>query len=198
MKLILYCLLLHLSLAGKAQKAADTVPAELLTNDSTYWTMSTLSTLQYVNNQPGAYYGTTTSGGGLLARFKFLPGNRYKFQLLVQVNSYGTRTETWTEVEGKVRFTQDEKGQAIFVTSAEKGLYRINKNGNLTTRNITAEELLRQHSGSYLWEKGTMKDDDRHTYLFLLDLKAHPGTDARDSKGFDPSWVSKYRIANAK
>jgi hypothetical protein len=194
MKPFLIAHLLLFALRSSAQTSPDTIPKELLTNDSTYWTFSTLSNLRYVNTQPGAYYGTTTGGGGMIGKYKFYPGNRYRFQLYVQVNSYGTRTETWTDVEGSVRFSRDEKGQAVFFTTAEKGLYRIINNGKVTQRAITETELAGQHSGRYLWERGTMKDDTKNTCLFLLDLKAHPGADANDSKTFDPSWVSVFRI----
>jgi hypothetical protein len=199
MSKVLFSLCLLLSLAGWSQgKTADTVPAELLTNDSTSWTFSTLSTLRYVNTQPGAYYGTTTSGGGMIANYKFFPNNRYRFQLLVQVNTYGMRTETWTEVEGKVLFTKDEKGQPIFVTTAEKGHYRINKNGNMTRRDITADELKRQHSGRYLWEKTKMKDDPKHDYFLTVDLKAHPDADANKPGSIDASWITKFHIPASK
>jgi hypothetical protein len=192
-KIILaFCLLFSLPVFSQS-KTADTVPGELLTNDSTQWTFSTLSTLRYVNTQPGAYYGTTTSGGGMIVNFKFLPDNRYRFQLYVQVNTYGLRNETWTEVEGKVNFTRDDKGQSIFITTAEKGHYRINKNGNITTRAVTAEEL-RQHSGRYLWEKTMLKDDPRNIYLLTVDLKAHPDADANKPGSIDPSWITKFHM----
>ena len=58
----------------------------------------------------------------MLVKFKFKENNRFEFQLYVQVNSYGTETETWTHVEGTVQFTKDEKGQQIFTTKAEKGI----------------------------------------------------------------------------
>jgi hypothetical protein len=195
MKKAIVCLCLFLSLGSFAQsKSGDTVPAELLTNDSTDWTISTISTINYVNTQPGAYYGTTTSGGGMLVKFKFLPGNRYHFQLYVQANSYGTRTETWTEVEGTVLFTKDEKGQNIFITKAEKGLYRIYNNGKSTQRAITAEELKGQHSSRYIWQKTMLKDDAQNIYLLMVDLKAHPDADVNHPQTIDPSWVSKFHI----
>ena len=195
MSKIIIALCLLFSLPGFCQnKTANTVPSELLTNDSTQWTFSTLSTLRYVNTQPGAYYGTTTSGGGMIANFKFFPDNRYRFQLYVQVNTYGLRNETWTEVEGKVNFTTDDKGQSIFVTTAEKGHYRINKNGNITTRAVTAEELKRQHSGRFLWEKTMLKDDPRNSYFLTVDLKAHPDADANKPGSIDPSWITKFHI----
>lgn len=194
MKKAIFALSLLLSISSMAQtKMENTVPKELLTNDSTYWTFTTLSTINYVNTQPGAYYGTTTSGGGMLGKYKFLPNNRYRFQLYVQVNSYGTRTETWTEVEGTVMFTKDEKGQEMFVTKAEKGLYRINNNGKATKRAITEEELKKQHSGRYLWEKTMLKDDPKNVYLVMVDLKAHPEADAT-AKNIDPSWIIKFHI----
>jgi len=195
MSKVLFVVYLLASLQGLSQTGAgDTVPKELLTNDSTQWTFSTLSTLRYVNTQPGAYYGTTTTGGGMIANFKFFPGNKYRFQLYVQVNTYGMRNETWTEVEGKVHFTKDEKGQPVFITTAEKGLYRVNKNGNLTTRAVTSDELKRQHSGRYLWEKTMMKDDPKNVYLLTVDLKAHPDADAGKPGSIDASWITRFRI----
>ena len=193
-KLILFIYLLA-SCCGFAQTAQnDNVPKELLTNDSTYWTISTLSSVNYVNTQPGAYYGTTTNGGGMIVKFKFLPGNRYRFQLYVQANTYGIRSETWTDVEGTVSFTTDVKGQNIFITKAEKGLYRINNNGKATQRPVSAGELKGTHSGRYLWEKTMLKDDQQHIYLLMVDLKAHPDADVKKAGSIDPSWVSKFHI----
>src|SRR3954465_6856181 len=134
-----------------------TVPTELLTDDSTYWSITTVSTVNYVNTTPGAYYNTVKSGGGMIVKFKFKENNRYEFQLYLQANTYNIENETWTNVEGTVEFTKDEKGQDIFTTKAEKGTYRIIRNGQITTRAITPDELKSQHSTSYLWEKTMLK-----------------------------------------
>lgn len=190
--------LFFLSLGSAAQtKSGDTVPASLLTNDSTYWTLSTLSNLQYVNTQSGAYYGATTSGGGMLVKFKFLPDNHYIFQLYVQANTYNLRTETWTEVAGSVHFTKDSSGQDVFITKAEKGMYRIVNNGKVTQRTITGEELRRQHSTPYLWQKTVLKDDPRNVYLLVVDLKAHPDANV-NKNNINPSWISKFHLPAAE
>ena len=195
MKKIFLAIALLMSISSFAQtKTENTVPKELLTNDSTYWTISTISTINYVNTTAGPYYGTTVNGGGMLVKFKFLPNNRYRFQLYVQANSYNIRTETWTEVEGSVMFTKDAKGQNIFITRAEKGLYRIYNNGKTTQRPITETELKGQHSTTYLWEKTMLKDDAQNVYLLMVDLKQHPDADVNNPKTIDPSWVSKFHI----
>src|SRR4051812_36129860 len=152
MKKIMILALLLAGLSSFAQ-TSNTVPAELLTDDSTYWSITTVSTANYVNTTPGAYYNTYKSGGGMIARLKFKNNNHYEFQLYLQANTYGIDNETWTDVAGTVEFTKDSKGQNIFITKAEKGTYRIIKNGHTTTRAITKEELQGQHSCTYLWEK---------------------------------------------
>jgi hypothetical protein len=178
------------SLSAKAQQ----VPESVITNDSTYWTISTLSSINYVNTTPGAYYNTYKSGGGMIVKFRFKENNRFEFQLYVQVNSYGTETETWTQVEGTVDFKKDEKGQQVFTTKAEKGVYRIIKNGVTTSRPIPQNELAGQHSNTYLWEKTTLKEDPNNIYLLMVDLDAHPEADINNPKTIDPSWVSKFHI----
>jgi hypothetical protein len=195
MKKLMLAICIIMAIKGMAQsKTENTVPQELITRDKIYWTISTLSTISYVNIQPGAYYGTTTSGGGMLVQFKFLPGNRYRFQLYVEANSYNIRSQAWTEIEGSVIFTKDSKGQDIFITKAEKGEYRMYRNGNSTTRPVTAEELKKQHSGSYLWQKSMLKDDPNNVYLLMVDLKQHPDADVKKAGSIDPSWVSKFHI----
>jgi hypothetical protein len=189
--LVLACLLAGLS--GFAQ-TTNTVPSELLTDDSTYWSITTVSTVNYVNTTPGAYYNTTKSGGGMIVKFKFLNNNRYQFQLYVQANTYGIENETWTDVEGTVEFTKDDKGQDIFKTKAEKGIYRIIRNGQTTTRAITQDELQGQHSSTYLWEKTHLRDDVNNVYLLMVDLKKHPNADVHNPQSIDPSWVSKFHI----
>jgi hypothetical protein len=174
--------------------ADNTVPEELVTDESTYWTISTLSTINYVNKETGPYYNTVTNGGGMIVKYKFLPGNRYLFQLYVQANTYNIRTETWTEVEGTVEFTKDEEGRPIFITTAEKGLYRMINNGNTKERAITDKELEEQHSGRCLWKKAKLKDDSNNIYLLIVDLKAHPDGELRKEGGVYPSYVSKFHI----
>ncbi|MFT3679863.1 MAG: hypothetical protein QM791_06300 [Ferruginibacter sp.] len=193
MKLFLTVISLAL-ITNSFTQQKNTVPAELITNDSTYWSISTLSSIGYVNTTPGAYYNTYKSGGGMIVKFKFKENNRFEFQLYVQVNSYGTETETWTKVEGTVDFLRDDKGQQVFVTHAEKGNYRIIKNGRTTSRSISKDELEGQHSCKYLWEKTTLKDDPNNIYLLTVDLEQHPGADINNPSTIDPLWVSKFHI----
>ena len=188
--------------AQTAQKQAVTakndVPVELITNDSTYWTISTLSGVNYINTTPGAYYGTYKSGGGMIVQFKFKKGNRFEFQLYVQANTYGTDTEAWTQVEGTVEFTKDSKGQQIFITKAQKGTYRTTRNGISTSRPIPENELKGQHSCTYLWEKTIFQDDPKNIYLLMVDLEKYPQADVNNPKTIDPSWVSKFHIPMTK
>lgn len=180
--------------AQTGRPLASTVPYEVLTNDSTYWSISTLSTISYLNTTPGAYYNTYKSGGGMIVKFKFKPGNRFEFMLYVQANTYGTDTETWTQVEGDVEFKKDSKGQNIFVTKADKGIYRIIKNGHTTSRPIPKSELEDQHSCTYLWEKTLMQDDPKNIYLLVVDLEKHPYADVSKPGSIQPDWVSKFHI----
>lgn len=173
---------------------ASTVPYDVLTNDSTYWTISTLSTINYVNTTPGAYYNTNKSGGGMIVKFKFKPGNRFEFMLYVQANTYGTDTETWTQVDGDVEFKKDSKGQNIFVTKADKGTYRIIRNGHTTSRPIPKSELEGQHSCTYLWEKTMFQDDPKNIYLLMVDLEKYPNADISKPGSIHPDWVSKFHI----
>ncbi|HEY6503412.1 MAG TPA: hypothetical protein VIZ28_05500 [Chitinophagaceae bacterium] len=178
------------------KNVTGSVPAEVITGDSVYWTISTVSSIGYVNTTPGANYNTYQSGGGMLVKFKFKENNRFEFQLYVQANTYGSMTEAWTQVEGTVEFTKDAKGQKIFITKAEKGTYRTYKNGVSSSRPIPANELKGQHSCTYLWEKTTFADDPRHIYLLMVDMEEHPVIDLNDPKSIDPSWVSKFHIPN--
>ena len=191
-------LLFVLGMIASLNAGAQQVPDELINDDSTYWTISTLSSVGYVNTTPGAYYNTYRSGGGMIVKFKFKKNNRFQFQLYVQANSYGTDTETWTDVEGAVVFGKDDKGQKIFTTKAEKGIYRIIKNGRTTSRPISPNELAGQHSCTYLWEKTVFKDDPNNIYLLMVDLEQHPNADVNNPSSIDPSWVSKFHIPAKK
>jgi hypothetical protein len=177
---------------------ANTVPTELITDDSTYWTISTVSAMGYVNTTPGANYNTYQSGGGMLVKFKFKKNNRFLFRLYVQANTYGSMTEAWTGVEGSVEFTNDAKGQKIFITKAEKGTYHTYKNGRSTSRPIPENELKARHSCTYLWERTTFADDPKNSYLLMVDMEQHPAVDLNDPKTIDPSWVSKFHIPTGK
>lgn len=180
---------------GQAVKQKpNTVPASVITDDTTYWNITTVSTVGYVNTNSGPYYNNYKSGGGMIVKFKFKPGNRYEFMLYVQANTYGIENETWTQVEGDVEFTKDAKGQNIFITKAKKGTYRIIKNGVTTTRAISEDELKGQHSSSYLWERFDFPDDPDNTYLLLVDLKKNPKADVNVAGSIDPSSISKFHI----
>ena len=172
----------------------STVPAELITDDSTYWMISTISSVNYVNTTPGAYYNTTKSGGGMIVQFKFKPNGRFEFLLYVQANTYGIDNEAWTQVEGTVEFKKDAKGQSIFITKAEKGTYRTTRNESTSSRPIPKADLEGQHSCTYLWEKTKLKDDPNHIYLLMVDLEQHPDIDLSKPATIDPSWVSKFHI----
>jgi hypothetical protein len=172
----------------------STVPAELLTDDSTHWMISTLSTVGYVNTTPGANYNTYKSGGGMIVKFKFKANGRFEFLLYVQANTYGIDNEAWTQLEGSVEFKTDAKGQPVFTTTAEKGTYRTTRNGSTSSRPIPQSDLKTTHSNTYIWQKTKLKDDPNNIYLLMVDLDAHPQSDVNDPKTIDPSWVSKFHI----
>jgi hypothetical protein len=194
MKKIFFLMGLIIAITSSAQTKQTTVPPELITNDSTYWMISTLSSINYVNTTNGSNYGTYKSGGGMIVQFKFKENGRYEFLLYVQANTYGIDNEAWTQVEGTVEFTKDAKGQSIFITKAEKGTYRTTRNGITSSRPIPKNELEGQHSSTYLWEKTKLKDDPNNIYLLIVDMEEHPNIDLKDPKTIDPSWVSKFHI----
>jgi hypothetical protein len=196
MKKIFFLLSSVIAIGSYAQtpKSASTVPDELLTNDSTWWMISTVSTIGYVNTTSGPNYNSYKSGGGMIVKFKFKENGRYEFLLYIQANTYGMDNEAWTQIEGTVEFAKDAKGQSIFITKAEKGTYRTTRNGYTSSRPIPKNELEGQHSCTYLWEKANLKDDPNNTYLLMVDLEEHPNIDLKDPKTIDPSWVSKFHI----
>ena len=194
MKKLIFLAGLAIATVSFAQKNANTVPSSVITDDSTYWSISTVSTIGYVNTTPGAGYNTYKSGGGMIVKFRFKEDNRFEFLLYVQTNTYGIDNEAWTQCEGSVEFTKDAKNQNVFITHAEKGTYRVTRNGNTTTRPIPASDLKTQHSNTYLWEKTTFPDDPNNIYLLMVDLDAHPQADINNPKTIDPSWVSKFHI----
>ncbi len=196
MKKIFLCLLIAVSSVSYAQtiQAKSTVPAELITNDSTYWMISTVSTVGYVNTTAGPDYNSYKSGGGMIVKFKFKPANRFEFLLYVQANTYGIDNEAWTQVEGTVEFRKDEKGQNIFITHAEKGTYRVTRNGSTSSRAIPKNELEGQHSCTFLWEKTKLTSDPDHIYLLMVDMEQHPNIDLKNPESIDPLWVSKFHI----
>ena len=196
MKKIFFLLSSVIAIGSYAQTptAPNTVPAELLTNDSTWWMISTVSTIGYVNTTSGPDYNSYKGGGGMIVKFKFKENGRYEFLLYVQANTYGMDNEAWTQVEGTVEFTKDAKGQSIFITKAEKGTYRTTRNGYNGSRPIPKNELEGQHSCTYLWEKANLKDDPNNTYLLIVDLEEHPNIDLKNPGTIDPSWVSKFHV----
>jgi hypothetical protein len=76
-----------LSTQARLHKRQGKAAQEHITNDSTSWTVSTLPSIGYVNTRPGAGCGSYSSGGCILVKFKFLPGNRYGVHLYVQANT---------------------------------------------------------------------------------------------------------------
>ena len=198
MKKLIFLAGLAIASVSFAQTTANTVPESVLTDDSTYWSISTISTISYVNTTPGANYNTYKNGGGMIVKFKFKENNRFEFLLYVQANTYGIENEAWTQCEGTVEFTKDSKNQNVFITHAERGTYRTTRNGNTSTRPIPESDLKTQHSNTYLWEKTTLKDDPNNIYLLMIDLDAHPQADINNPKTIDPSWVSKFHIPAIK
>ena len=170
------------------------IPVSLLTDDSTWWTTSTLSALGYVSTANSSAYANYKDAGGRVAKFKFTNGNRFRFVLYEQANSYGTETETWTEVEGTVEFTNDEKGQDIFITKAESGSSRVLKNGRMTKRKMRTNELRTQYSNTYLWESITFPGNSSRTCLLMVDLDEHPQASCKSPGSIDRSWVSAFHI----
>lgn len=170
------------------------VPAALLTNDSVYWSITTLSTIGYVNTTPGANYNTYKSGGGMTVKFKFRKNGTYEFMLYIQANTYSIENEAWTHTQGTVEFTNDALGQPVFITHAKKGTYRTNQNGNISSRPIPADELNSKFSNTYLWERTMFNDDPNNIYLLMVDLDEHPGIDLQHPEKINPEWVSKFHI----
>jgi hypothetical protein len=194
---LITCMLIALS--AQTTKAGDTatmagVPSSLLTDDSTWWTTSTLSALGYVSASTSSGYYDHKDAGGRLAKFRFGKDNRFHFILYEQANSYGTETETWIEVEGTVEFTKDEKGQDVFITKAEKGTSRVLKNGRVTKRAIHATELTKTHSNTYLWERISFPGNPSRVCLLVVDLDEHPQASCKTPGSIDRSWVTAYHI----
>ena len=170
------------------------VPQELLTDDSTYWSITTLSTMGYVNTTPGAYYNTYKSGGGMIVKFKFKEDGTYEFMLYVQANTYNIENEAWTQIEGTVEFSKDAFGQPVFITHANKGTYRMNRNGAISSRPVPADELAGKFSNTYLWQKTKLQGDANNVYLLVLDLDEHPGVDLKHPENINPDWISRFHI----
>lgn len=186
-------------LSVQTVRACDTIPApgipsSLLTDDSTWWTTSTLSALGYISASTSSGYDAHKDAGGRVAKFRFDKDNRFYFILYELVNSYGTETETWVEIEGTVEFTKDDKGQDIFITKAEKGSSRVLKNGKMTKRSIHATELAKTYSNTYLWERISFPGDPSRVCLLVVDLDEHPQASCKLPGSIDRSWVTAYHI----
>ena len=198
MFLFLACMALTICSFGQVNKKAlgvpSPVPEELLTDDSTYWSITTMSSINYVNTTPGAYYNTYKNGGGMIVKFKFREDGTYEFMLYVQVNTYNIENESWTHTQGTVEFTKDAFGQPVFITHPTKGMYRMNRNGSLSSRPIPADELNSTFSNTYLWEKTKLKDDPNNVYLLMIDLDKYPGIDLKHPENIKPDWISKFHI----
>lgn len=187
------------ALSAQSVKAGDAisepgVPSSLLTDDSTWWTTSTLSALGYVSASTSSGHYDHKDAGGRVAKFRFGKDNRFHFILYEQANSYGAETETWIEVEGTVEFTKDEKGQDVFITKAEKGISRVLKNGRMTRRAVHATELAKTYSNTYLWERISFPGDPSRICLLVVDLDEHPQASCKTPGSIDRSWVTAYHI----
>lgn len=179
-----------------ADTTKKNVPAELLTPDGKYWTIGTVSSVNFFNTTPGAYYGTVKNGGGIVVFFKFKPGGYFENLVYVMANTYGTDTETWTSIEGTVEFTEKD-GQKIFITHATKGTYRIRKNGVETKRPVPATDLADQHSNTFLWEPWKNPEDATRKYFLLINLDFYPQVKLNDlAHTVKPEWVNKFHIEN--
>lgn len=205
-KVLLFCgLILPVLLSAQVNRtSADKnmfripVPDGVITNDTTYWTISTVSTMGYVNTTPGANYNTYKSGGGMIVRFQFRKDGTYRFLMYLQANSYGVDTETWTDCEGTVEFFRNSKGHQFMRTKALKGTYRITRNGTTTTRPIPVSDLSNQHSNTYICEQTLFKDDPVNEYFLLVDLDAHPTATLDNPSSIQPDWVSRFHIPKRK
>jgi hypothetical protein len=89
MKKIFFLLSSVIAIGSYAQTptTANTVPAELLTNDSTWWMISTVSTIGYVNTTSGPNYNSYKSGGGMIVKFKFKENGRVRI-LIIRAGKY--------------------------------------------------------------------------------------------------------------
>ncbi len=182
------------SLPAREAVGKSVTPLELLTDDSTHWTLSTLSNIQYTNTTPGAYYNTTRDGGGMIVKFKFFQDGRYQFMFYLQVNTYGLSTETWNYVEGNVSFGKDAKGNTIFHTMPISGTSRYVRNGVETVKKMTAEDLRKGQTTTYIWERWEDPNDAKNDYVLMIDIGAHPEIDLDRPSTIDPSWISKFRV----
>lgn len=170
------------------------VPEELITGDSTFWTITAFSRLRNRNSGTVAAYNSNKTSGGMTAKFKFTRDGRFLFLQYAQTNKRGVNKETRTELEGDVDFIRNSKGQPVMITRAKKGVYRIIENGKMTSTDIPKNELESQHSSTYFWEITMVGNDDRNLYLLLVDLEKHPRADADHPSTIDPAWISIFHI----
>ncbi|WP_153799642.1 hypothetical protein [Foetidibacter luteolus] len=170
------------------------VPAEMLTAEGKYWTIGTISSVYFHNTSSGAYYDYVRNGGGVVVFFKFKPGGYFENLVYVVANSYGTSTETWTSIEGTVEFTQ-KQGKDVFITHANKGIYRIRKNVEQSSRPVPVADLKDQHSNTFLYAPWENDEDPNRTYTLMLNLDWYPQVDLNDlDNTVKPEWVNKFHI----
>lgn len=182
--------------SGKS-KASTAIPESLLTDDSVYWTTSTFSSLKYTNTKLVSGQNSYKDAG-MVVKFKFKKENRFELLLYVQSNSYGAATETWTMIEGDVEFGKDEKGQNVFITHADKGNYKVVKNGRISNHSVQQKQLKIEYSNTYLWERINFPGDDDRTYLLTVNLDEHPDACVKGQRSIDRSWVTKFHIPVVK
>lgn len=100
------------------------------------WKWGTISSLSYEDTQTGKNLGP---GRGMMIYFTFDKGGKYKMFFYVQTRSYDWTTQTWTEEEGTVTFS--ESG---FIVQPSTGKYRVRDNRvqkNNYNRPMTKAEL---------------------------------------------------------
>jgi hypothetical protein len=169
------------------------VPSEMLTPANKYWTLGTVSSVNFYDTNSG-YYNYVKNGGGVVVFLKFKEGGYFEGLVYVVVNSYGTETETWTSYEGTVEF-MTEKGQNVLKTHAQKGKYRIRKNGQETSRSIPAEDLSNQLSTSFLWEKWINPNNPTKPHVLLVNLDFYPEVKLDDIAGtVKQEMVQTFRV----
>lgn len=169
------------------------VPQEMLTPEGKYWTLGTVSSINFYDTNSG-YYNYVKNGGGVVVFFKFKPGGYFENLVYVVANSYGTEAETWTSIEGTVEFTT-VKGVPVFKTHATKGTYRIKKNGQVTSRSVPAEDLTGQLSNTYLWEKWANPNNPTKPHFLLVDLDFYPQVNLEDISGtLQKEMVNTFRL----
>jgi hypothetical protein len=171
------------------------VPSEMLTPNGKYWTIGTVSSVNFYNTNSN-YYNYVKNGGGVVVFFKFKSGGYFENLIYVVANSYGTETETWTSLEGTVEFTM-LKGYPVFKTHATKGTYRIKKNAVESSRPIPTNDLVDQHSNTFLWEPETDPNNPSLRFFATVNLDFYPQVDLDDISGtLRPEWINHFHVEN--